>query len=52
MAYNVPVTESRDPYDVPDLTQLEYLNEESLLLALQTRYQHGKIYVRLVDFLG
>lgn len=39
-----------DPYDVPDLTQLEYLDERSLLLALQTRYQHGKIYVRFITW--
>jgi len=48
MAANAPYDGSGDPYDVPDLTQLEYLNETSLLQALQTRYQHGKIYVGLI----
>ena len=46
MALNTSRHQSDDPYDVDDLTQLESLDEESLLLALKTRYKHGKIYVR------
>ena len=47
MAVNAPSGEARarDPYDVPDLTQLEHLDEKSLLTALQTRYNSGKIHV-------